>query len=177
MPFKFENLDGITRNLMKNEVQLDVSRGLLYFSQRFNQYGKQNYPNLLLTAIEAGTEHTLAEALRIGCFEAMETRRTPKGEVSLAKVPENAPEILAEGEFNRFYIRALCLRLINGETGRLEIYRAKEVSHPRSDSQQMIGKIVDPRILLNDLRENLGTDTALGLPAGPNSGLSVRIKK
>jgi hypothetical protein len=29
--------------------------------------------------------------------------------------------------------------------------------------------------LLDDLRTNVGVDTALGLPAGPNSGLSAMI--
>src|SRR6266851_5569734 len=33
----------------------------------------------------------------------------------------------------------------------------------------------DPKALLTDLRSNPGVDTALGLPPGPNSGLSARL--
>lgn len=90
-------------------------------------------------------------------------------------MPSNAHETLSEGEFNRFYIRALCLRAIN-EGRELEVYRAKQVSNPRPDFQMMIGRIVDAETLLNDLRKNIGVDSALGLPNGPNSGLSVKIK-
>ena len=58
----------------------------------------------------------------------------------------------------------------------IEVYRAKEVTNPRSESERKIGTIVDPKKLLDDLRANPGVDTALGLPSGPNSGLSVKIK-
>ena len=89
----------------------------------------------------------------------------------------NASEVFAEGEFNRFYIRALCKRVISDNKGRLEIYRAKQVSNPRIESEMMIGRIIDPSKLLDDLRTNIGVDTVLGLPCGPNSGLSIRIIK
>jgi hypothetical protein len=39
----------------------------------------------------------------------------------------------------------------------------------------LIGKIIECDKLLNDLRENIGMDTILGLPPGPNSGLSVEL--
>jgi hypothetical protein len=94
------------------------------------------------------------------------------------KVPYTAAQTLSEGEFNRYYIRALCLRALKEER-ELEVYRAKEVSDPRPESQRMIGLILDTKraeTLLNDLRINVGVDTALGLPNGPNSGLSVKIK-
>ncbi|MDP9470553.1 MAG: hypothetical protein M3Q71_07785 [Chloroflexota bacterium] len=57
----------------------------------------------------------------------------------------------------------------------VEVYRAKQVTSPRLESQRMLGKLVDPEELLNDLRAHPGTDTALGLPSGPNSGLSIRL--
>lgn len=82
--------------------------------------------------------------------------------------------MLAEGEFNRFYIRALCwITLLTGK--KLKIYRAKFSQTPRIDSQRMIGSFIDAEQLLLDLRKNPGTDTALGLPPGPNSGLSVEL--
>lgn len=82
--------------------------------------------------------------------------------------------MLAEGEFNRYYIRALCLRAIE-EGKKLKVYRAKEVGNPRSESAVKIGQEVDSQLLLADLRKNIGIDTCFGLPAGPNSGLSVRL--
>lgn len=47
--------------------------------------------------------------------------------------------------------------------------------NPRVESQAKIGAIVNAEELLADIRVNVGVDTALGLPAGPNSGLSVQI--
>jgi hypothetical protein len=57
----------------------------------------------------------------------------------------------------------------------LLVYRAKAVMVPRADSQAMIGIMIDAKALLADLRIHQGVDTALGLPNGPNSGLSVRL--
>ena len=38
-----------------------------------------------------------------------------------------------------------------------------------------VGSAVPTLRLLDDLRANIGVDTALGIPAGPNSGLSVSL--
>jgi hypothetical protein len=83
--------------------------------------------------------------------------------------------MLAEGEFNRFYIRALCMSAMEDGVTELVVYRAKAVQSARSESERKIGQAVSPGALLNDLRARPGVDTALGLPAGPNSGLSVRL--
>ena len=54
-------------------------------------------------------------------------------------------------------------------------YRAKQVSNPRPELEALIGQSIDPAKLLNDLQTKIGVDTALGLPAGPNSGLSAKL--
>ena len=87
----------------------------------------------------------------------------------------NAHQMLAEGEFNRFYIRALCVRASEDNNVEVIVYRAKAVENARSASQQMIGQRMSAEALLHDLRSSPGVDTALGLPPGPNSGLSVRL--
>jgi len=53
--------------------------------------------------------------------------------------------------------------------------RAYITSNTRPESQRMIGNTISAKALLDDLRAHIGVDTALGLPAGPNSGLSVRL--
>jgi hypothetical protein len=87
----------------------------------------------------------------------------------------NAHEMLAEGEFTRFYIRGLCLRAIEDRIPAVIIYRAKHVENARSASAEKIGSAHAPALLLADLREHLGLDTALGLPPGPNSGLCAKL--
>ncbi len=176
MVFKFENLDSKTRQLMLDEIELDIKNKRLYLSSRLSETGKKHYPELLKNAIQENNETTLANNLKTkNCLNPTEPRKTNQG-IKIVSVPVTANETLAEGEFNRFYIRALCCKVIEDKRGTLEIYRAKHVSTPRPESQMMIGKTIDPERLLNDLRINIGVDTVLGLPQGPNSGLSVRIK-
>ena len=175
MSFNFENLDQITRVLMEDEVNYDIQNNRLYISHRLTELGRLNYSRLLKKAIADGNEVSLGNDLKNqNCIKAKEERRTKNG-IQLVNVPATANETLAEGEFNRFYIRALCRRLLEDKIGILEIYRAKHVLNPRSESQMIIGKTRDPESLLNDLRTNIGVEPALGLPKGPNSGLSIHL--
>ena len=86
---------------------------------------------------------------------------------------KDAAAVMAEGEFNRFYIRALCIRAID-EGRELEIYRARPSAKPDEASEAKIGDKPDPKALLADLRTSPGVGTALGLPR-PGSGVSVRL--
>lgn len=174
MLLSYENLDAETRRLMLEEIEEDIASNKLYFSTRFSGTGRADYPGLLKQAAESQDDEWLAEQLqRNGRLNTTEQRRT-KGGTSTVKVPVTAHETLAEGEFNRFYIRALCIRAMT-EGLALVVYRAKQVMNARSESQAKIGKTVDAQRLLNDLRANPGVDTALGLPAGPNSGLCLKL--
>ena len=174
MKFNFENLDDFTRKLMQDEINYDIEREQLYLSKRFNDVGQNIYKDLLYEAVENGDEETLASSLNNnGCFKSHEERKTKSG-VTLAKVPENANVTLAESEFNRFYIRGLCLRAIQAGQ-KIQIYRARHSDNPRAESITLIDKIIEPEKLLSDLRTSIGIDTVLGLPPGPNSGLSVKL--
>lgn len=157
---------------MLEELQMDLAAQALYISERLNASGKTRYPELLRLAIEMGTDVNLGEKLR-GCFNPTYRRRTRSGHTNVT-MPANAPQMLAEGEFNRYYIRALCRRAIE-DGGVLRIYRAKLVENPRPESQMRIGQNVDSHRLLEDLRQNPGGDTVLGVPGGPNSGISVEL--
>jgi hypothetical protein len=176
MAFYFENLDEQTRQFMVKELDEDLTNGKLYLSPRLSERGRQDYPELLRAAIQTGNDSTLASALSMhGRLNVTEQRRTPKGGITTAKVPVTAPETLAEGEFNRFYVRGLCRRALADGITELMIYRAKQVASPRPESQAKIGAKIDAQALLVDLRARPGVDPALGLPPGPNSGLSVKL--
>jgi hypothetical protein len=176
MPLKLENLDAQTRTHMTAEIKADITTTRLYLSNRLSGRGRADYPQLLQQAVEACDDSWLANELRSnGRLNEMEERRKPKGGTTMARVPITAPETLAEGEFNRFYIRGLCVRALTAGTTELTIYRAKEVENPRPESVAKIGQRISAQALLDDLRANPGVDTALGLPPGPNSGLSARL--
>ena len=91
-------------------------------------------------------------------------------------MPCNAQTTLAEGEFNRFYIRGLCRRAIEERVPQLEIVRAKDVYMPRALSQKRIGALVEPGCLLLDLRTHVGAPPVHGVALW-GSGLSVRIPR
>jgi hypothetical protein len=176
MALNLTNLDERTRSLMVEEIESDASSGKLYISPRLNAQGQQDYLRLLKEAVANHDDSWLANQIRMnGLMKTEEERRKPKGGFTIAQVPVTAPDTLAEGEFNHFYIRGLCLRAIQVGVAELIVYRAKEVSSPRRESEAMIGARLPPERLLQDIRTHPGVDTAFGLPPGPNSGLSVRL--
>jgi len=176
MALYFENLDERTRRLMLDEVEYDVSRNQLHISPLLSGQGQRDYLNLLRDAIQSGDDQTLARSLR-SHRRIIRTlpRRKPKGGYTIAGTPENAADVLAESEFNRYYIRALARRAIEDGVPELVVYRAKPVRSPRPGSEALVESTVEPQSILDDLRSHSGEFPALGIPAGPNSGLSVRL--
>ena len=163
------------RSLMLQEFDADVKGGTVYRSPRLKPTAHQIYFVLMRYAIDAGDSATLARSIQVGAYlQSTYQRRKPKGGYSTVKMPSNAHTTLAEGEFNRFYLRGLCLEAIQ-QRNMIEVYRAKAVRQPRSASQALIGTQFNPTQLLTDLRTHIGVDTALGLPSGPNSGLSGKM--
>jgi hypothetical protein len=178
MALNLVNLDDEEiRILMLKEVEEDEIQGKTYFSPRLKEDCTELYLKLLKDSIKQGNDESLAtEILQSKCLKSAMPRKNPSGIITIAKTPSDAHFTLAEGEFNRYYLRALCLKAIENKDT-IEVYRAKAVQSPRNESEALIGKIIDANTLLADLRINIGVDTALGLPSGPNSGLSGRIKK
>jgi len=176
MALIYENLDARTRQFMLKEVELDISRGTLYISPRLNEQGLESYTSLLKEAIQSHDDAWLAgELRRLSCMNAVGKRKTKSGGYIPVKVPVNAPDTLAEGEFNRFYARGLCARAMEDGIQEVEVYRGKQVDQPRPESEAMIGKRISAKRLLEDLRTSQGVEPALGLPPGPNSGLTARL--
>ena len=178
MALHYENLDESTRSFMSSEVDLDLSHKKVYMSPRLNELGEQNYVSLLKEAIEHHDDAWFAQQLRSrGYMKDYEQRRKRGGGFTNARVPVTAPDTLSEGEFNRYYARGLCVRVIEEDMNQVEVYRGKSVSEPRPESEAMLGKRLTVEALLKDLRESIGIEPALGLPRGPNSGLTVRMVK
>lgn len=173
MAFTFHDLDDETRRLMADEIDLDEETGT-YLGVRLNGAGQAAWLELLRDACSHGDETTLVAALGApGGSYLNQYELNPSTGAMDKKVPHNAAATLGEGEFNRFYIRALCVRAA-GSGQALEVYRARPSGNPDPQSEAMIGHRVDPTTFLADLRAHKGVGTALGLPR-PNSGLSVRL--
>ena len=91
------------------------------------------------------------------------------------RTAENAAEVLAETEFNRYYVRAVCRAAIDrdGEDVEVEVYRGKTVAVPRRQSEGAVGERLRAKDLLADLREHI-PDNKLGVPGGFGSGVTAR---
>ena len=170
MGLRYEDLDESTRDYMVAEYERDLREDNLYFSVRLSSEGIQDWPELLRTALLEGSDESLAaEIAQPGRLNPHDLRQGRP-----IKMNKDAHVTLGEGEFNRFYIRGVCLRAI--EEGRQVVaYRARFSSEPRSSSLAVDGTAFDPTLLLEDLRAHPGTEPQHGFP-GPNSGMSVRLE-
>jgi hypothetical protein len=175
MSIHYESLDPAVRSAMVTELERDQANGILYMSPRLTEAGAQAWPEILKEALASHDDTWIAATLRSrGLMRMEERRRKPKGGFTTAQVPYTAPDTLAEGEFNRFYARGLCVHVLASGGTEVEVYRGKEGQNPRPESQAMIGRRLPAQNLLDDLRTAQGVEPALGLPRGPNSGLTVR---
>jgi hypothetical protein len=171
---EFRDLDDRTRQLMLAEVEHDIANDL-YLSSYFNEQGRDLWPTLLRAAVETGSDVSLAQAIRAnGCLKAQTTRNLKSGPIYV-DVPHNAHETIAESNFSRFYIRALCVRAIEDGHGRIIGYRAKQVMEPRAGSDEMIGQNFDAAEVLADVRATMATAPKLKMPPGPNSGILAHL--
>lgn len=161
---------------MLAEIDRDIEAGTLYISDRLSPQGVLAYPQLIREAAQQGADVSLAAQLSTLLNSHDKPRKLKSGGHSKPPImARNAHETLAEGEFNRFYIRAICLRALQNGHDTVEVYRAKVVESPRSESIAKLGSHIAAAGLLEDLRRSLGVDTALGIPRGPNSGLSIKL--
>ena len=172
MGLHYRNLDNESRKFMLQEDAI----GGHYKSPRIAEGRMPEWLLLFRQALEIHTDDWLAnQTNQNGLMKSHETRHQKSGKITTAAVPYNAAQQLAEGEFNRFYLRGIAARALSEGKKNLRVYRGKEVSNPRPESEAKIGTLVDAETLLAVLRKDDFVDNALGLPAGPNSGLTAEI--
>lgn len=166
--FQFEHLDERTRALMLSELERDEEAKNLFFDARLKDGMHSPYLDSLRLALASGTPETFAAEIAGGAYlNVSEIRKQGDKEIE-AHIPETYPQTLAEAEFNRYYMRAVCLRAIEDDLA-IEGYRAKPVTTPRPvDASDWT-----PESLLVHLREtNISIPNAF---PGANSGKSIRL--
>lgn len=169
MPFAYRELDQTVRDLMVAEIESAVTEGTLYYSKRFNDAGRAGWAVLLIQAAREHDEHWLAYQLEAaGALKGSEVRAKPTGGYTIAHVPHTAEETLADGEYNRYYMCAVCRKAI-AVGARVVVYRAKRGTTTRPESDALVGTTFDPTVLLSELWTNVGHELTK-----PNSGLSLQ---
>lgn len=174
MGLDYQNLNPATRQEMAAEVERDIATASLYISPRLTSQGVLQWPDLILSAAKTGTDDGLTQELSTNGLMKSHEESHRNGKPYTKKVPVTAASTLAQGEFNRFYLRGLASRGLR-ENRDIEIYRGRFSSVPRPESQTLVGQRLAAGPLLQDLRTHTGVDSALGLPPGPNSGLTGKL--
>lgn len=174
MGIQYQNLDESTRKHMLDEVAL----GNLYMSPRLTAAGQAAWPNLLEEAARHHNDDWLAEQLLAKEHFRTEESYTRNGKEFSRRInQESSATQLGEGEFNRIYVRALCVRAAAAGQTELVVYRGKAVAQPRPESEAKVGTSVPITALLDALRRSdfVTIESTLGVPGGPNSGLTCKL--
>lgn len=157
--YHFVELDEETRTHMLAEIDLDVdTHGTPYVGKTLTVRGLADYEILLRAAVARGTEEDLVRDL------------SEHGRVSN---PPSDARRLGQTEFNRFYIRGVCLRAAAHGTTSVTVYRAHGSASARPGSLDLDGQSIPaPRVLAN-IRGRIDGDPEIGL-GKVNSGLTAR---
>ncbi len=174
MPLQYQNLDPTTRRYALAELDQDLASGAFHLSARLRPTAAGDYQRLLRDALRYYDDLWLEEHAADLLVES-ETRRTSSGAQVTAKVPQMAARMVAEGDFNRYYMRGVCLLAIEEERQVVEVYRARLSVEPRPESAELEGQRLPARAVLDWLRGLQSDDPAVTPLGRPNSGLSVRL--
>jgi hypothetical protein len=177
MTLMFANLDAATRCLMLDEFERDTSADVLYINPRLNSYGRAHWPFLLRAALAYSVpEHLARDLAALAVFNEFETA-PDTGVVATPPqpIPADAAVRLAEIEFNRFYARAICRRVLQRDLeGVVEVYVARQAATRGWTNRNLAGITFAAAPLLATLRAGVTVGAALGL-GDPRVGLSVSV--
>lgn len=173
MPLQYRDLDPATRRYALAELESDLANGRFHVAERLQPTAVAEYQRLLRDAIRYYDDLWLED--RVGdLIVDFESRQTKTGGVTTARVPEMASRMLAEGDFNRYYMRGVALRAI-AEGRDVEVYRARLSVEPRQESAEFEGQTLTSEEVLDYLRGVSNPERIAARLGRPNSGLSIRL--
>src|ERR671915_487349 len=168
MPLQYENLDPTTRRHALAELDKDLASGDFHVSERLRPTAIGEYQRHLHEAIRYYDDRWLEEHAS-DLLVDFEHRRTRSGGQTTAKLPDMAARMLAEGDFNRYYMRGLALRAIEEGRQVVEAYRARFSLEPRVESSELEGRRLPATDVLSHLRGQTAGDSAVFALGRPNS--------
>ncbi|PZQ47234.1 MAG: hypothetical protein DI551_03650 [Micavibrio aeruginosavorus] len=161
---------------------LEFDQGGHYISPRLNEAGRARWLPLLRDALQYHTDLWLErELIRRNCFLAAEMFKSPMGGKTITRAinKEQSAKALAEGEFNRFYLRGLCLAAKARDYSHVIVTQGKVLPGITNLAQKSVGSALSVEPLLESLRNNSykRTDLALGAPENLTTAafLSARL--
>jgi len=163
--FRFEDLDAITRRWMLEEFEKEYSSANPYYGKALTAAGRQAYVIEMRRAIQDpnGNEVMLTMALSLPSY--------------WTEHPESNTQRLAITEFNTWYVRGLCRRLIEENIEECEVYRAGSAEEPRAECTSWEGRRFKVTQVYNGHRARYWPRPNPGIfsvPAGANCHHSIR---
>jgi hypothetical protein len=174
MPLHYDNLDPTTRRHAIAELDGDLASGAFHASERLRPTAIAEYQRYLHEAIRYYDDRWLEERASDLLVE-FEHRRTRSGGQTTAKLPDMAARMLAEGDFNRYYMRGLARRAMEEQRQVVEVYRARLSMEPRTGSAELEGRRLPADEVLQYLRGQPANDPSVTALGKFNSGLSIRL--
>lgn len=179
MGMKFEELDDITRGYMLQSFDAEESNPAPYRGRALSRAGQDAFPQIMNDALRAGNEETLQSALAVSHnWKASETY-VRAGVARERKINiAQASERLALTEFNTWYVRGLCLRLIDESVDLCQTYRAADPKWEPAECSEHEGQVFSVSEVLGGHRARYwpepGDPHAISIPFGPSCHHSIR---
>lgn len=168
----FPELDGITRTYMLAEFEREEASGRLYRSCLLSPVGLGRFATLMSEALANGDEIALANDLADPAHWNNTDWRSVKGKrQAYAVSPLYAAERLANLEFNTWYVRGLCKRLLDEGVAECRVCRGADIPGASPECATHDGQIYPVEAIYEGHRARYwhepGNPLALSIPANP----------
>ncbi len=172
MSMRFEELDETTRQYMLDEFEVEEASGNSFRSAVLSAVGLNAFPDLMRAAIQTGNEEMLTVALLDSALW-----RTLNARGARVNVQQSASQ-LALTEFNTWYVRGLCKRLMAEGIEQCQIYRAEMPKFEiRTECSCMEDQKFSVEIIYRGHRAKYWptrNSGALSIPSGPSCHHTIR---
>ena len=176
--FNFEELNEETRATMLKEFEVEEA-GCPFRSPRLSLLGIQEFPYIMREAIRNGNEQTLFDNLNDPKYWNETEPYQRSGVTRVRKLNYgNAARTFAITEFNTWYVRGLCHRLLDEGIYVCQVYRAESAQVPRTECLAHEGKCYSVQDIYDGHRAHYwpepGDNTKLSIPVGAMCHHSIR---
>jgi hypothetical protein len=175
----FEELDVITRTYMVREFDTEEAGARPYRGKGLSPQGIAAVPGLIRAALATGTEDSLIAALTVADYWNPTETYDRDGVVRERRVNVGqAAERLGLTEFNTWYVRGLCCRLLDEGVGYYEAYRAAQPRWEPGECQEHDGQVYEVSVIHRGHRARYwpepGDASAISIPYGPGCHHTIR---
>lgn len=179
MGMTFEELDAVTRGCMLREFDAEEAGPRPYRGKGLSPAGVAAVPGLIRDALTSGTEETLIAALAHPDFWNLTEAYVRNGVTRERGVnARQAAERLGLTEFNAWYVRGLCRRLLDEGVGECQAYRGAQPKWEPGECQEHDGQVYPVAVIHRGHRARYwpepGDPTATSIPFGPGCHHTIR---